>query len=269
MFMTVFMRTTRLTSLDLIKTLAIFLMLIDHLGFYLWQDNLWLRAIGRACVPIWFFLIGYGRSGKVFDPTLAMGGLLLVLANGVVGLSIFPINILASMMLARAVVPRLMLWLSAHKDLFWPVIALLVLMAAPTNLFFEYGTLGWLLAMFGWQLRAQHNQTHTTLLPNYFLAFVVVVFVALAQTIYNFSVAQLVLCGMGTAASLTYLCWRWHTPQETAWLNQLKAKNWAIKTYQYCGRHSLQIYVGHLLVLKFLALILGQIGFTWFDWHWF
>jgi peptidoglycan/LPS O-acetylase OafA/YrhL len=256
---------TQLTSLDLIKTLAIFLMLIDHVGFYLWQDNLWLRAFGRFCVPIWFFLIGYGRQGRVFDPWLMLGGSVLVLANGVVGLALLPLNILLSMVVARAAVPRLMVWLSHHKDLFWCAIALIILMAPLSNLVFEYGTLGWLLAMVGWHMREQRNHTHIKVLPPYFAVFVGVVFVGLQQTIYAFSAAQLALCAAGIAASLAYLCQLLHTPQETAWLAKHQG-GWAMPFYQWCGRHSWQIYVGHLLVLKILALLLGQLGFAWFAW---
>src|SRR5579872_332312 len=61
---------------DLLKIAGLALMIVDHLGAYVFQDNLWLRLIGRGAAPLFFFLIGY--SGKLrIRPSLIMFGLIL------------------------------------------------------------------------------------------------------------------------------------------------------------------------------------------------
>jgi len=50
------------TSYDVWKTLAVLLMIIDHIGAYFLPDEQGLRILGRLCVPIWFFLVGYAQS---------------------------------------------------------------------------------------------------------------------------------------------------------------------------------------------------------------
>ena len=47
-----------ITSYDLFKTLALVLMIADHIGFYFYPNELWLRAFGRLSAPMWLFLIG-------------------------------------------------------------------------------------------------------------------------------------------------------------------------------------------------------------------
>ncbi len=41
-----------LTSYDLLKTLAVILMIIDHVGHHFFPDEMWFRVVGRLCVPI-------------------------------------------------------------------------------------------------------------------------------------------------------------------------------------------------------------------------
>ncbi len=50
---------------DLLKTLALVAMLIDHAGLYLMQDDLWMRAVGRFAFPIFAFYAGYNFHGRV------------------------------------------------------------------------------------------------------------------------------------------------------------------------------------------------------------
>jgi hypothetical protein len=48
---------------DLIKTLGILLVLVDHGSQFLLDNNLWGRLLGRGAAPLFFFLIGY--TGKL------------------------------------------------------------------------------------------------------------------------------------------------------------------------------------------------------------
>ena len=54
-----------LTSYDLLKSLAVILMICDHIGYFFFPEEMWFRTLGRLCLPIWFFLIGYARGDEV------------------------------------------------------------------------------------------------------------------------------------------------------------------------------------------------------------
>lgn len=53
------------TSYDLLKCAAVIIMVIDHVGFYFYPENLWFRAVGRIGFPVWFFLVGYARGRDI------------------------------------------------------------------------------------------------------------------------------------------------------------------------------------------------------------
>lgn len=48
-----------INSHDVLKAIAVLLMVVDHIGAYLLNDNPWCRLIGRGAAPLFFFLIGY------------------------------------------------------------------------------------------------------------------------------------------------------------------------------------------------------------------
>ena len=89
-----------ITSYDLLKTFAVVIMLIDHIGAYFFPEVLWWRAIGRIGFPIWFFLVGHA-SGRDLPFKLWGSALLLVGANFVTGMAIFPLNALVTIILIR------------------------------------------------------------------------------------------------------------------------------------------------------------------------
>lgn len=45
---------------DILKVIGIIIMIIDHIGYYLMPDNLWLRVIGRVAMPIFGILFMQG-----------------------------------------------------------------------------------------------------------------------------------------------------------------------------------------------------------------
>jgi hypothetical protein len=58
---------------DLIKVIALFIMVIDHVGYYLMDDNPWFRMIGRMCAPMLYFLIGYVNKLRINYFLIAYG----------------------------------------------------------------------------------------------------------------------------------------------------------------------------------------------------
>ncbi len=47
---------------DYIKILALLSMIIDHLGYFVFPDEIWLRIVGRLAFPLFLMLIGYNLS---------------------------------------------------------------------------------------------------------------------------------------------------------------------------------------------------------------
>lgn len=50
---------------DLLKVLALAAMLTDHVGLYIYPENIWLRMVGRFAMPIFAFYAGFNFKGKV------------------------------------------------------------------------------------------------------------------------------------------------------------------------------------------------------------
>jgi hypothetical protein len=50
---------------DLLKVLALIIMLVDHIGLYIYPENIWLRIAGRFAMPIFAFYAGYNFKGKL------------------------------------------------------------------------------------------------------------------------------------------------------------------------------------------------------------
>ena len=93
------------TTIDVLKLVAVVLMLADHIGLYVF-DNEWLRVAGRPVAVIFGFLIGYAATTRVPPVWIALG----------IGLSLlnrwlFPdenphsLDILISLALTRASLP--------------------------------------------------------------------------------------------------------------------------------------------------------------------
>lgn len=47
---------------DYIKIVALLSMIIDHLGYFVFPDEIWLRIVGRLAFPLFLLLVGYNWS---------------------------------------------------------------------------------------------------------------------------------------------------------------------------------------------------------------
>ena len=252
-----------ITSYDILKTIAIILMIIDHLGYYFFSEDYWLRVIGRLCVPIWFFLIGYAHSRDV-GLKLWIGSLILVLANIPAGLFIFPLNILPTMIFIRLVIDQYMMRSMRDFNAFWAMAFIIALLAFPSNFVSEYGTLGLIMAIYGYLVRRKEElkETHPQYLSGFF-TFSLLSFLVIQQIGFGFNESQfMVMCiGIMLVMLLLYFFSPATYPKLTKCL-----PGFLVKTIQFTGRRTLEIYVLHLLIFKFLAPIYNPDVYTFFDW---
>jgi len=255
---------SEITSYDLLKALAVLLMIIDHVGYYFFPEEGWLRLIGRMCVPMWFFLIGYAQS-RDLGLTLWGGALILVLANVITGMTVIPLNILGSMILVRLLLDPVMKLALRSVSALFGIGFILMFLILPSSVLTEYGTLGLLLAMYGYMVRrkGEFSNQLEEIFP--FAAYVVFVFTVFQMVNFGFDQQQVIVLGSGIAVVMAalYLFRPATFPGLTAAL-----PGPAVWLVQLLGRRTLEIYVLHLVAFKLAALYLGDPRLGLMAWEW-
>lgn len=251
-----------ITSYDLFKTFALVTMVIDHVGYYFFPEDLWLRVIGRVSAPIWFFLIGYANSRDLGEKM--WGGLiLLVAANLVVGMPVFPLNILATMIFIRLVIDEAMLRAVRNHEALLGVSLIVVFLVIPFMGFWEYGTAGVLFAMYGCMRRhpealARLPKDSATL----FITFVVVFYVGFQSLVFGFDRVQALSVAVGLLPVIFWMSV--FRPQVYPAFTRALAPVGA-GLLKLCGRFSLEFYALHLIAFKLIALLAGYPHYQWFN----
>lgn len=260
--------TNNLTTYDLFKAAAVILMIIDHVGYYFYPEENWFRVFGRMCVPIWFFLIGYANSRDLKWP-IWTGMVVLVLANMVVGLSVLPLNVLGTMIAVRLVIDPLMRLMRRNAETFMCISVVLLMLAIPSYSYTEYGTQGLALAIFGYLLRHRPDvpgfKSASALIIGYAM-FCVATFTALQMLVFGFDQAEMMVLLHGVAAVFVLLYF--FKPQD---LPQLSSRLPGVirGAVRFLGRHTLAIYVGHLLLFKALGVVFQPDRFLLWNWTFF
>ena len=236
-----------LTYLDIIKTLAVIVMVIDHLGLYFFASEDWFRAIGRIGMPVWFFMVGYA-STRDLPNRLLIGAVVLAAADFLLFQKLFAINALVTIMLLRLCIDYVMNFVTQSRYLFYLSAVLLILLSIPTAMAVEYGTMGLLFAIAGYLVRHKEDVLELTFVTEKdFVGFMVLTFIgfcAIQNGQFGFNEAQLFVMSVFTAITMVALV----TMKPTVFPN---FKNPITKKIlQYCGRHTLDIYVVHLVAFK-------------------
>lgn len=243
-----------LTSYDFLKAFALLLMLVDHIGYFFYTDELWWRAVGRFSAPVWLFLVGYARS-RDLSPRMWIAVIILTLFNFGIGAPLLPLTILATMIACRIALDPLMESIARNPKSLYPIALILFVLTFLSFAVLEYGTAAMLMVMAGCMVRNRDA------LP--FTRNQVVQFVGIAAILYAFiqafvffafdpvQKAGVMLGTLGVALFLTtfrpyeYPALTEKMPAPLAWLVRL------------CGRHTLEIYVIHLILLRVAAMYMG------------
>lgn len=251
-----------ITSYDLFKTFALVTMVIDHIGYYFYPDDLWLRVVGRVSAPMWFFLIGYANSRDLGEKM--WGGLiLLVAANLVVGMPVFPLNILATMIFIRLVIDEAMSRAVRNYEALLGISLIAVFLVIPAMNLWEYGTAGILFAMCGCMRR--HPEALSRLPKDsatLFIVFVVVFYVGFQSVVFGFDRVQALCIAIGMLPVILWMSM--FRPQAHPGLTRTLAPV-GTGVLQLCGRYSLEFYALHLIAFKLAALLMGYEHYQWFN----
>ena len=244
---------------DWLKTAAIILVAVDHFGYFFMENADWWNAFGRMAAPVFFFLMGYAQSRTVPFRWIWLGIILTLLDSWNTDWTWVAPNILLSLALIRFARPH-MKNLIHHFG--WVAFALLVcalymMLPIAANIV-EYGTEGWLWALFGLCQRMYVDGRSVTdvngtdqnpaasahlLIPNVELmrllaAFVaVIVYVWQEQMEFAFSQVQLAVVILGVGALSVSLCLFRRGP------SRIQPPEPLARTLRFVGWHTLEIYV--------------------------
>ena len=254
-----------LTSYDLLKTLAIILTVIDHVGHFFFPEEMWFRVLGRLCVPIWFFLIGYANTTKVPN-SFWIGGTLLVMSSIISGQYLLPLNILFTMALLRmyrAGVVRHSMWSpEAMRGMF----LILFVLSFPTAILVEYGSMAMLFVLIGYMAR-RREEIFESIEKKHVLTFMFAAFTAfyitMGMAMPTLTEIQALAMLVGLVA-VSVILWRFK-PIEFTGADKVMAPSF-IKMFQFFGRKTLEIYVAHLIIFRGAALYLYPDKYTLLDW---
>lgn len=237
--------TKVVSTLDVLKFVAVALMIVDHVGLYFGDSN-WLRVLGRPAAIIFGFLIGFSGSTRVPPAWIGLG-LGLSLLEG----WLFPqkldraMDILISLALTRIAMPFFE-HLHARVPLgLAPAAVVLLLVAGPLNAFLEYATEVTVVALLGLAVRLDRGRS------GHAAARDAVVLVALAG-LSLIAIRHFELNGWQAAACVTVIA---GTLLALARFQRrpVAVPQAAGPLLRFVGRNTLWIYALHLAALQFLA----------------
>jgi hypothetical protein len=242
------------THLDFIKTFAVIMMIIDHIGSYFFPDQLWWRAFGRiGGAPIWFFLIGYAISREL--PTkLFVGAMILAVTDVIFVGDPFALNALFTIIFLRLTIDPAINFITQSRYVFVIASVLMAFAYFLTNMIFEYGTLALLFAVAGYLTRHKAKLLRDTYLTEIdyliFMVFTFMMFCLLQNATFGFDETQLTVMAILTAIILFILC-----TMRPMTFPQIQTPV-IVKLLHIGGRKTLEIYVIHLFLFKVAAIII-------------
>jgi len=135
---------------DWLKTVAIILVSVDHVGYFFIEDDRWWSAFGRLAGPPFFFLMGYSQTRTVPFHWVWLGIILTLLEMWNSDWTLVTPNILFSLALIRFARPHVQLLLRRHCwAAFVLLVSVLVALLPMAAKIVDYGSEGWLWALFG------------------------------------------------------------------------------------------------------------------------
>jgi len=232
----------KVTTYDLLKTVLLLLMIIDHLGYFFAPEWPTFRAIGRACAPAWFFLAGYSARRTRMDYMLWLGAAVMVTWQTFYMKETFPLNILMALGFVKYFAPRLD---NIYKSPFL-IIIVFVLMAAlnlATYNILEYGTLSMMVGLWGYWLANDKEGEYAPLINGWGTA--AIFYFIIHQWIYfDFDALNGILMSWGVL--LMYFTLKRFT------VKPINGGN-ATGLLHFCGRQTLLIYIVHFLIFAVIS----------------
>lgn len=224
-----------LNSHDMLKFIAIILMVIDHVGVYFFPDDLLFRAVGRACVPIWFFFIGRYESSRFTCGILAYA-IAIEVVNFFVGVP-GNLDILFTIIIVRLALQTDFIK-TLHQQAFIAPIILCLIFYPITVPIVSYGSLGLMFAYAGYLQRIGSGSKKL----GFYLAVAALAFVAIQSVLFQLSPDYILITSVLTMASAILLHAYKLRPINMPFGNVI----------MFLSRYSLEIYAVHLMAFMLI-----------------
>lgn len=233
-----------LNSHDLLKAIAIVLMVVDHIGHYFMPDLVVLRWIGRFSFPLFFFLIGYSTHYR-FKGDVLIVMLAIVAQDFALHMRVFPINILGTVIATRAILSWVEHWRWSRENLI--ILAILSVLCFPlSRLLVDYGAFGLLMALCGYFVRTRPFEP----LTKGFLAVICLAYGGVETIIFGFPIVYTI----GFIVGLVVLFWMlYHYRLQL--FSRFTDTNPVAHLIMLLSRYSLYIYAIHLMAFKLMKVL--------------
>ncbi len=255
-----------LTSYDLLKAVAIILTVIDHVGYFFYPDDMWFRTLGRLCLPIWFFLIGFAHTTKV-PKSFWIGGSVLVASAMVAGEYLLPLNILFTMAFLRIYRAGVVRHSLHSPEALRGMFLILFFLSFPSAILVEYGAIAMSIVLVGYIVRHKED-IYRRIEKKYVIIYVASSFAAfyLILGINMPSIdANQALFMLGGFAILAFILWRFE-PVIYVDADKFMAPSF-ISLFKFLGRRTLEIYIAHLLMFRAIAMYYDPERFGFMEWE--
>lgn len=256
---------------DWLKSFAIILVTIDHFGYFFVEENQWWSVVGRLAAPIFFFLLGYAHTRKIPFTWIWLAFILTMLDSWNNDWTWVAPNILFSLALIRLARPHVQALLLRHGwATFTLLVATLISLLPMTTLVVEYGSEGWLWALFGIcqriyvDCRPESDPSQRTAAPGMIrnprlmslLAGIVatVIWFSQEQLEYLFSEIQLAALLLGMSMLSVGLCLFFRGP------SRIQPPEPLASVLRFAGRHTLEIYAIQLAGFEIIINLLPDIA---------
>jgi hypothetical protein len=227
------------------KILGLSLMFVDHAGYFYFTEQEWIRGIGRACAPIFFFLAGFAPHYKSADRKLIALAIILTVFDWGIGREMNTLNIIWSILAIRALLGWLegsgRLKLRLHE---W-VIGCIVFII-PTVVIFQYGSLGFLVALSAYVYKHRAHYGEKTHLR--FLVFIITLYGTVFALLSSFDPLTFATMYASLLLLIGAILWFVRAP-----MSEAPCPAPLVSSLKTCSRYTAPIYVGHLAVLIILT----------------
>ncbi|MDR1494860.1 MAG: hypothetical protein LBI29_02385 [Rickettsiales bacterium] len=238
----------KFNNYDLLKSLAFFTMIIDHVGLFFFNKIKFLRVIGRTSAIIYAILFGINK--KKNNDKIIIGAIAMSMAWTLLQNRIFPLNVLYNFYLSGFLVDSLNNLYSKNFLLFLLVLILLVAIGEKSDFYLlEYGTYFLMLIFCGRLFRKKEMTRRDKVLA----AIIFIVFFCQQTMHMEFNVGQsLVLFAIFSAIYFTFLNFEFRE------LGNIPGKG----LLMFVSRYSAELFVLQeilFIVSLWLLLITGKI----------